>query len=155
MKKHIVIKLRVSPSQLKLWSESLKKLGVIDFSSFARGAIQGAIETSFRAKDPIWKVFVQKIQPVALKVLGYGVFDGDAKDVEGYGTERSGTSADDFIKSLDTDTKPVLAGKETKAAYKKTPLKFKKPTAKEHKEMTKRYKELKSGVAKENEVFRE
>jgi len=75
-------------------------LGVKDFSSFARGAIQEAIEMGFRASDPKWKAFIEAIQPTAKEILGYGIFHEGAAATEGYGKERRGVSVSEFAKKL-------------------------------------------------------
>lgn len=94
------ISFRVKPSQEKRWKEAAQKLGIKDFSSFIRGAIESAIFSSLRAQDPHWQKFVDAIQPTAQKVLGHGFYDGGAEDFEGGGQERKGTPAREFLEEL-------------------------------------------------------
>jgi len=98
--KAVTISLRVKPSQEKHWKEVAQKLGVQDFSSFIRGAVESAIFSAQRAQDPQWQKFVEAIQPTAQKVLGHGFYDGGAGDFESGGQERIGTPAKAFLKGL-------------------------------------------------------
>ncbi len=99
--KSITLRFRATPSQAKYWEESLKALGVKDFSSFARGAVQAAIEMGQKAHDPKWQDFLEAIQPIAKKKLGYGIFHGGATVTEGYGKERKGITADEFRRQVE------------------------------------------------------
>lgn len=103
--KTVTFRFRATPSQAKYWEDSLKDLGVKDFSSFARGAIQAAVEMGFKAKDPKWQDFIEAIQPVAKKKLGYGLFHGGARITEGYGAERKGITADEFRHQVEKNKK--------------------------------------------------
>lgn len=103
--KSVTLKFRATPSQAKYWEESLRGLGVKDFSSFARGAIQAAIEMGQKANDPKWQEFLEAIQPIAKKKLGYGIFHGGAAVTEGYGKERKGISAEDFKRQVEKGKK--------------------------------------------------
>ena len=78
--KAVTISFRVKPTQEKLWKDSAKELGIKDFSSFIRGAIESALFASRRAQDPHWQKFIEAIQPTAQKVLGHGFYDGGAGD---------------------------------------------------------------------------
>ena len=95
-RKFVMIRFKAKSSQAKYWEESLKALGVKDFSSFARGAVQAAIEMGQKAHDPKWQDFLEAIQPMAKKKLGYGIFHGGAKVTEGYGKKRKGISAEEY-----------------------------------------------------------
>ena len=97
-----LVSFRIYPSQIK----QVKDLGVKDFSAFVRGSINSAIYVSQRAQDPAWKRFVDAVQPLAKRILGFGFFDGGAKDFESSGTEY----------------KNVISAKDYFAGFKKTPL---------------------------------
>ena len=88
--------------RLELFARFLlgKALGVKDFSSFARGAVQTAIEMGRKAHDPKWQGFIEAIQPIAKKKLGYGIFHGGAWVTEGYGKERKGISAEEYRRQI-------------------------------------------------------
>jgi uncharacterized protein (DUF1778 family) len=98
--KAVTISFRVKPSQEKHWKEAAQKLGIKDFSSFIRGAVESAMFSAQRAQDPQWQKFVEAIQPTAQRVLGHGFYDGGAGDIEGGGQERKGIPAKEFLKSL-------------------------------------------------------
>jgi uncharacterized protein (DUF1778 family) len=98
--KAITLSFRVKPSQEQRWKEAAQNLGVHDFSSFIRGAVESAIFSAQRAQDPQWQKFVEAIQPTAQKVLGHGFYDGGAGDFESGGQERIGTPAKAFLKGL-------------------------------------------------------
>ena len=95
-----VVSFRAKPSQVKLWNEESKKLGIKDFSAFIRGAVQSAIYLSKRSKDPKWQEFIEAVQPTAKRILGYGFYDGGAADFESSGTEHKGIPAAEVIKRL-------------------------------------------------------
>lgn len=70
-----VVRFRIDLMRKKAWVEAMKKLGVKDFSSYARQAIDGAIDRDFRAKDPKWQAFIKAVAPVSKKFLGYQLID--------------------------------------------------------------------------------
>lgn len=98
--KTVPINLKVKPSQERHWKEMAQKLGVKDLSTFIRGAVESAIFNSVRAQDPEWQKFIAAIQPIALKILGHGFYDGGVEDFEAGGTERKGTPAKEFLADL-------------------------------------------------------
>ncbi len=98
--KAVTISFRVKPSQEKRWKDAAKDIGIHDFSSFIRGAIESALFASQRARDPQWQRFVEAIQPTAQKVLGHGFYDGGMEDFEDGGKERKGTPAKEFLSGL-------------------------------------------------------
>jgi|SRR5665213_64919 len=95
-----VVSLRVKPSQAKYWKEMGEKLGIKDFSSFVRGAVDSAIHSSLRNEDPKWQEFMEAIQPTAKRILGHGFFDAGAKVYENSGTEASGVPAKEFLAKM-------------------------------------------------------
>ena len=95
-----VVTFRAKPSEIEYWTEEAEKLGVKDFSVFIRGAIHSAISVSKRAKDSDWQKFVKAAQPLAKKILGFGFYDGGAKDIESRGTELKGIPADEVLAKL-------------------------------------------------------
>jgi hypothetical protein len=92
-----VVTFRAKPSEVEYWTKEAEKLGVKDFSAFIRGALHSAISVSQRAKDSDWQKFVEAAQPLAKKILGFGFYDGGAKDIESRGTELKGIPADEAI----------------------------------------------------------
>jgi hypothetical protein len=95
-----VVTFRAKPSEIQYWNEKAKKLGVKDFSAFIRGSLNSAIYVSQRAQDPAWQKFVEAVQPIAKKFLGFGFYDGGAKDFESSGTEYKTTSAKEYFARL-------------------------------------------------------
>lgn len=100
-----LINLKVKPSQETRWKEMAKELGIKDLSTFIRGAVESAIFNSKRAKDPQWQDFIEAIQPIAIKILGHGFYDGGVRDFEAGGTERKGTPAKEFLTELKNKAK--------------------------------------------------
>lgn len=73
------LRFRVDPRQKQYWLKALAQLGVEDFSSYARSAVDRAISQDLRSMDPKWQDFVKAIQPKAKEILGTEVSDS-AKD---------------------------------------------------------------------------
>jgi len=88
------------PKQVVFWKREVGKLGVKDFQAFIRGAIQSALFVSKRANDSSWKSFLKAAQPLAKKHLGYGIYDGGAKDFESSGTATTGISFKETLSRL-------------------------------------------------------
>jgi hypothetical protein len=74
-----VLRFRVDPRQKQYWLKAMEKLGVEDFSSYARQAIDRAISQDLRSSNPQWQEFIKAIQPMAAKHLGHEVSD-NARD---------------------------------------------------------------------------
>ena len=70
-----VIKFRIDLLRKKGWAESMKELGVKDFPSYARHAIDRSIALDLRSKDKKWQKFLSRTQDIAKEVLGYGLAD--------------------------------------------------------------------------------
>lgn len=98
--KTVPVNFRIKPSQEKHWKDMAQELGVKDLSTFIRGAVDSAIFNSLRARDPRWQKFIEAIQPVAQKILGHGLYDGGAQDIEAGGQERKGAPAGQFLSEL-------------------------------------------------------
>jgi len=98
--KTVPINFRIKPSQEKHWKAMAQKLGVKDLSTFIRGAVDSAIFNSLRAQDPQWQKFMEAIQPAAQKILGHGLYDGGAQDIEAGGQDRKGAPAKQFLSDL-------------------------------------------------------
>jgi hypothetical protein len=75
----ITLRFRVHASQKQYWFKALAKLGVEDFSTYARAAVERAITQDLRSLEPQWQEFVKAIQPIAKEKLGVQVSD-DPKD---------------------------------------------------------------------------
>lgn len=95
-----VVSLQVKASQAKYWKQMAEKLGIDDFSSFVRGAVDSAIHSSSRNEDSKWQEFIEAIQPTAKKILGYGFFDVGADLFEASGIESSGVPAKAFLAKM-------------------------------------------------------
>jgi len=91
---------RVTKTQSDHIDESLEKLGVKDFSSFARGAVFNAIEMGFRAKDPQWESFIEAIQATAKRHFSVGIRMDGALELEEMGKEREGLDAQQLKRYL-------------------------------------------------------
>ena len=74
-----ILRFRVHPKQKQYWLKALAKLGVEDFSTYARAAVERAIAQDLRAAEPQWQEFIKAIQPKAKEILGVEVSD-DPKD---------------------------------------------------------------------------
>ena len=74
-----LLRFRVDPRQKQYWLKALAQLGVEDFSSYARAAVDRAISQDLRSLDPKWQDFVKAIQPQAKSILGVEVSD-NARD---------------------------------------------------------------------------
>ena len=74
-KKDDTLRFRASIRQKEYWVNALKELGVDDFSSYARFAIDRAVSQDLLSKDPKWQEFIREIQPIAKKLLGYEIQD--------------------------------------------------------------------------------
>ena len=74
-KKEESLRFRATTRQLEFWIKALKDIGVKDFSSYARMAIDRAIFQDMRSKDPKWKEFIAAIQDQAKKHLGAEIDD--------------------------------------------------------------------------------
>ena len=70
-----VVRFRVDLMRKKAWVEAMEALGVKDFSSYARQAIDGAIDLDFRAKDPKLQEFLKAVKVISIKILGYQLID--------------------------------------------------------------------------------
>ncbi len=70
-----MIRFRVDLMRKKAWVEGMEALGIKDFSSYARQAIDGAIDRDFRAKDPKWQEFLKAVKDISIKILGYQLVD--------------------------------------------------------------------------------
>ena len=92
-----VVSIRLKPSEVRYWKAMAAKLGIKDFTSFIRGAVNWAIQTSLRSQDPKWQEFVEAVQPAAKRILGHGFFDGGADLYEKSGTEASTVPAKVFL----------------------------------------------------------
>ena len=70
-----VVRFRIDLMRKKAWAEAMEELGVKDFSSYARQAIDGAIERDFRSKNPKWQEFLKAVKDISIKILGYQLID--------------------------------------------------------------------------------
>jgi hypothetical protein len=94
-----VVRFRVSASQKAIWEEALGHMGVRDFSSFYRGAIEAAIVMSERADDPTWQKFLKDIQAASKKRFGSPTALHGAKDYEYAGRGVKSVLASEVFKS--------------------------------------------------------
>ena len=82
VRKEDILRFRVDPRQKKYWLDAMCELGVEDFSSYAREAIDRAIGQDLQSKDPKWQAFMQAIQPQAKEILGVALKDNAKARVE-------------------------------------------------------------------------
>jgi hypothetical protein len=47
-----------------------------------------------------WRKFIEAVQPTAKNILGHGLYDGGAQDIEAGGQDRKGTPAKRFLSRL-------------------------------------------------------
>ncbi len=73
--KEETVRFRIDPITKQHWGESFERLGVKDFSSYARRAVERAIQQDFRAADPKWQAFLEASKDLAIKYLGYALGD--------------------------------------------------------------------------------
>ena len=76
------LRFRVDPKRKDHWDQAMKELGVPDFSSYCRAAIDRAIHQDLRSRDPKWRAFIKAIQPKAREILGHGISDNFKDRVE-------------------------------------------------------------------------
>jgi hypothetical protein len=76
------LRFRVDEKRRAYWVEAMKELGVSDFSSYSRAAIDRAIHQDLRSKDPKWQEFIKAIQSKAREILGRGISDSFQDRVE-------------------------------------------------------------------------
>lgn len=69
------LRFRVDPRQKEYWQKAMAELGIPDFSTYARAAIDRAIQQDLRSSDPKWQEFIKAIQPQANAILGMEVSD--------------------------------------------------------------------------------
>lgn len=96
----LVVSLQVKLSQAKYWKQMTRKLGIKDFSSFIRGAVDSAFHSSLRNEDPKWHEFIEAIQPTAKRILGHGFFNDGAKFYEYSGSVSTNNSAKKFLEKM-------------------------------------------------------
>jgi len=80
--KDYTLRFRVDEKRRAYWVEAMKELGVSDFSSYSRAAIDRAIHQDLRSKDPKWQDFIKAIQAKAKEILGHGISDDFRDRVE-------------------------------------------------------------------------
>lgn len=82
MTKGETVRFRIDMMRKKHWVEAMKELGVKDFSSYARQAVDAAFQRDFRAKDPKWQKFLKAVAPISREILGYELVDRPSDRME-------------------------------------------------------------------------
>jgi hypothetical protein len=80
--KDTVIKFRVSGKQKLYWEKALAELRFDDLSSYIRHAMDRSIALDFQSRDPKYQLFLASVQDKATDILGHGLADHSAKDID-------------------------------------------------------------------------
>ncbi len=113
-----VVVFRVDTLRKKGWAEAMAELGIEDFSSYVRKAVDRSIALDRRSLDPKWQEFLSKVQDIALGVLGYRLIDNpDSRYAKMTATEDSLFARGQQLAKERGVKAPALPGQEKEGEY--------------------------------------